>query len=369
MPLIPASTKTLHMSILTRYLAFKFLGTFLMLFIGVSISFQALSLLAQSADILAGEGASFKSLIRYSYLNWPQLATQLPPFVALIAALITYATFNQRSEIIIMKSAGISPFKIVRPLVLAAGFIAVGHFVFNEFVVVPTTIRLSQWQDTDYAMVDRPMPPVSTDTWASEGGSLIRVRSVTRNGTILDDVTYYQKDEDGLILQVVNADFAAFDSGQWTLFDVKRFDIATHQVTAQSAADWPISLPPERFLALSLKRDTISFFDLVSTTRQLQEEGQSVTQLMAWLNQKLANPVSSMIMPFLGALAAFGVFRSGMLFMRIAASAALGFFFFVAENLLLALGQFGSLPATLAAWSPLALFLSIGIGIIVYAEE
>jgi lipopolysaccharide export system permease protein len=43
--------------------------------------------------------------------------------------------------------------------------------------------------------------------------------------------------------------------------------------------------------------------------------------------------------------------------------------FFVADNLLLALGQFGSLPAALAAWGPLALFLFLGVGIIVYAEE
>src|SRR5690606_15965939 len=87
--------------ILTRYLGLRFLSNFLMLFIGVSVAFQALSLLSESGDILAGDGASFHSLIRYTYLNWPQLATQLPPFVALLAALITYATLNQRSEIII----------------------------------------------------------------------------------------------------------------------------------------------------------------------------------------------------------------------------------------------------------------------------
>jgi len=355
--------------ILTRYLAVRFLTAFLMLFIGVSVAFQALSLLSESGDILAGEGASFHSLIRYTYLNWPQLATQLPPFIALLAALMTFATLNQRSEIIVMKSVGVSPFAIVRPLVLAAGVIAVCHFAFNEFVVVPTTKRLTQWQDADYSMVQKTMPSVSTDTWASEGGNLIRVRSVTRNGTILDDVTYFEKNKQDIMETVVTADFAAYVDGKWTLFDLTTFHISNHQLTRQSEAPWPITLPPERFLALSLQRDTVSFFNLAETARQLQAEGQSIAQLMSWLNQKLANPISSMIMPLLGALAAFGVFRGGMLFIRIALSAAIGFMFFVVDNLLLALGQFGSLPPVLAAWGPLALFLFLGIGIIVYAEE
>lgn len=357
------------LGVLTRYLAMRFLSTFLMLFIGVSVAFQALSLLSESGDILAGEGASFRSLIRYTYLNWPQLATQLPPFIALLAALMTFATLNQRSEIIVMKSVGISPFAIVRPLILAAGLIAVGHFLFNEFVVVPTTRHLTQWQDTGYSMVQKQMPSVSTDTWASEGGNLIRVRAVTRSGTILDDVTYFEKNPQGIMETVTTADFAAYVDGKWTLFDLSTFRVSNHAVTRAAEAPWPISLPPERFLALSLNRDTISFFNLAETARQLQAEGQSITQLMAWLNQKLASPVSSMIMPLLGALAAFGVIRGGMLFVRIAAAAAIGFMFFVVDNLLLALGQFGSLPAVLAAWGPLALFLFLGIGIIVYAEE
>lgn len=364
-----ATASTFRPSVLTRYLALKFLASFFMLFIGISVAFQALSLLAESGEILAGEGASFRSLIRYTYLNWPQLATQLPPFVALLASLMTFATLNQRSEIIVMKSVGVSPFAIIRPLVLAAGVIAVGHFLFNEFVVVPTSKILTQWQDNGYAMVDKPLPSASTDTWASEGGNLIRVRAVTLNGTILDDVTFYHKDDKGLMDEVSTADFAAFVDGKWTLFDVKTFHIASHTVTTQAEAPWPITLPPERFLALSLQRDTISFFDLVKTARQLQAEGQSITQLMAWLNQKLANPISAMIMPFLGALVAFGVFRGGMMFIRIVICAAIGFMFFVVDNLLLALGQFGSLPAVLSAWGPLALFLCLGIGIVVYAEE
>lgn len=356
-------------AVILRYLAQRFAGSFLMLFIGISLVLQALNLLAESGDILAGDGASGLSLIRYIYLNWPQLATQLPPFVSLLAALITFAALNQRSEIIVMKASGMSPFHIVRPLVMAGALVAVAHFLFNEFVVVPTTEELRQWQAQDYAMGESGMPPTPTDTWAMEDGTMIRVRSVTRNGTILDDVTLYRQDADGLMSQVVNADFAAHVDDRWTLFDVSTFDVANHTVTSKAEMAWSTALPPERFLALSLQRDTISFFELAGTIGDLDREGQPTNQLTAWLHQKLAGPAAAAIMPLLGAVAAFGVFRGGLLFVRITAGAILGFTYFVVDNLLLALGQFGSLPPPLAAWAPVALFLCIGIGIIVYAEE
>lgn len=355
--------------VLLRYLGRRFMGTFLLLFIGVSLALQGLSILAESGEILAGEGASFFSLVRFTWLNLPQLAAQLPPFTVLIAALMTFATLNQRSEITVMKAVGMSPFRIVRPLVVAAAVIAVGHFLLNEFIVVPATKELNQWRAADYAMVDREMPPAPTDTWAIEDRTSIRVRAVTRNGTILDDIILYRKGPQGLLSAVVTADFAAFVDGQWTLFDVRTFDIASHRIETVQDMPWSTDLPPERFLALSLQRETISFFNLLDTAHQLQQEGQAVTNLVAWLNQKLAGPVSSLVMPILGALAAFGVYRGGVLFLRITAGAALGFAFFVVDNLLLALGQFGTLPPVLAAWAPVALFLCIGLGIIVFAEE
>jgi lipopolysaccharide export system permease protein len=254
--------------VILRYLAQRFVGVFLMLFIGISLVLQALNLLSESGDVLAGAEASTLSLLRYTYLNWPQLATQLPPFVTLLAALITFAALNQRSEIIVMKAAGVSPFHIVRPLVVVGGLVALAHFLFNEFVVVPTTVELRQWQAIDYAMDGRDMPPAPTDTWAMDDGTTIRVRSVTLNGTILDGVTLYRKSGEGLMNQVVNADFAAYVDGSWTLFDVNTFNIANHTMNSQSEMAWVISLPPERLLALSLQRETTSFFDLADVVRQ-----------------------------------------------------------------------------------------------------
>jgi len=71
----------------------------------------------------------------------------------------------------------------------------------------------------------------------------------------------------------------------------------------------------------------------------------------------------------LAALAAFGLARSGQVLMRAAAGMALGFAYFVIDNLSLALGNVGAYPAWLAAWAPFVLFLLIGEAVLVRSEE
>jgi lipopolysaccharide export system permease protein len=74
-------------------------------------------------------------------------------------------------------------------------------------------------------------------------------------------------------------------------------------------------------------------------------------------------------MPLLGAVAAFGLARSGQLLLRAVIGMALGFAFFVVDNFGLAMGNLGAYPAWLAAWGPFMLFLMIGEAVLVRTEE
>ena len=74
-------------------------------------------------------------------------------------------------------------------------------------------------------------------------------------------------------------------------------------------------------------------------------------------------------MPLLGAIAAFGLARSGP------AAAARGdrhgarLRLFVADNFSLAMGNLGAYPPLVAAWAPFLLFLLIGETVLIRTEE
>ena len=84
---------------------------------------------------------------------------------------------------------------------------------------------------------------------------------------------------------------------------------------------------------------------------------------------KFSAPLSALLMPLLGALAAFGLARSGQLLIRGVAATALGFAYFVADNAAIAIGNFGGYPPLIAAWAPLLLFALIGETVLIRTEE
>ena len=76
-----------------------------------------------------------------------------------------------------------------------------------------------------------------------------------------------------------------------------------------------------------------------------------------------------MLMRLLGAVAGFGIARSGQLFIRAVIGMALGFAYFVADNFALAIGNLGAYPPFLAAWAPFLLFFLIGEAVLLRTEE
>ena len=71
----------------------------------------------------------------------------------------------------------------------------------------------------------------------------------------------------------------------------------------------------------------------------------------------------------MGAVAAFGIARSGKLFIRAVIGMALGFLYFVADNFALAMGNLGAYPPFLAAWAPfLVAFIVATITAMSYLE-
>jgi lipopolysaccharide export system permease protein len=118
-----------------------------------------------------------------------------------------------------------------------------------------------------------------------------------------------------------------------------------------------------------VKPDEHGFTDLRQSIAELEAAGRATDEARAGLWHKVSGPLSVVLMPVLAALAAFGLARSGQVLLRAAAGMALGFTYFVVDNLSLALGNAGAYPAFLAAFAPFFLFLLIGESLLIRSEE
>lgn len=330
---------------------------------------QALDLLGESGKILAVDGNSESDLWVYVGLRAPEIIARFLPFSVLLGTIITLATLNQNSEIIAMKAAGLSAHQILAPLILASMAIAIISFLFNDNIVAPNTAKLKIWQDVEYAEI--PLDDGNqNNVWVREGDDIFKVGTVVGTGadTILNDVKIYIRQKSGL-RTIISAETATYNGDGWELRDATSFNVLT--ASEDGVSDFIVGrgIAPTRFQLTKVNGNGLSFMQLQAAIRDLQLSGRRTDSLEAILWHKISGPLSAILMPLLGAVAAFGLARSGALFFRAVMGMALGFAYFVADNFALAMGNLGAYPPLIAAWAPLLLFFLIGEAVLVKTEE
>ena len=247
--------------------------------------------------------------------------------------------------------------------------VALASFAFNDRIVSRATATLDRWQRAEYGPI--PVERNGADNvWVRDGDHLIHAESVTgrANATRLFNVTIYNR-SGGSLLAIVRAPRAIPQAGGWTLIQATRFDVASGMRSSLGNVQVGAGVRPEQFTLSNVSADGMSFRRLWRAIGELREAGRPTAALQAGLWHKIAGPLSTMLMPLLGAVAAFGLARSGRLFVRAVIGMALGFAYFVADNFGLAMGNLGAYPPLLAAWGPFFLFLLIGEAVLIQTEE
>ncbi|HWH16959.1 MAG TPA: LPS export ABC transporter permease LptG [Allosphingosinicella sp.] len=351
------------------YMARTFLLRSLAVLAALVLILMTLDLLGESGKILARPGNGDAELWRYVSLRIPMLVARFLPFSVLLGTLITLATLNQNSEIVSMKAAGISAHQIIAPLVLASMFVAVISFLFNERVVTRAAATLSAWEAVDYG----PVPPstgVSSNVWVRQGDDLILARQVSGRGesTLVRGITIYHRDG-GILHTVIRADAARPSGDGWLLEKAETFDVNGTSVRREARMTGLAGVEPDQFTLAKVDPEEQDFLTLRKSIADLQVSGRPTEALEAGLWHKISGPLSAVLMPLLAGVAAFGLARSGQLFVRAVIGMALGFAYFVADNFALAMGNFGAYPPLLAAWGPFVLFLLVGETVLIRTEE
>ena len=351
------------------YVVKLFLTRSLAVLVALVLILMTLDLLGESGKILAVPGNGDAELWQYVALRVPLLTARFLPFSVLLGTLIAFTGLNQHSEVIAMKAAGISAHQILAPLIVASVGIAAVAFVFNETVVVKAARTVTAWSDNDY----RPIPPdndLLSNVWVLVGNDLVRARQVVgqHQGLRATGLSIYDR-EGGTLHRVVDAEHARPEGNAWRLDNVRIYDSTMNLVRRHDRITALPGVEPERLTLAKVDPDQLDFFTLKDRIEQMERAGRPTEEARAGLWHKISGPLSTLLMPLLAAVAAFGLARSGQVLLRATVGMALGFAYFVADNFSLAMGNVGAYPPLLAAWAPFVLFLLIGETVLIRSEE
>ena len=356
---------------LTWYLGKTFMFRILAVLVMLVLVLMMLDLLSNTGDILAYPGNGEAELMRYVSLRVPQLVARFLPYSVLLATIITLATFNQNSEVIAMKAAGLSAHQILAPLVLAATLVAGLSFFFNERIVTRANASFKAWEAAEYGPIADD-PSQRSNIYLNDGNDVMLAQSVAGSGaaTVMRGVTFYERDDDGMIVRQLRAPVARWADPGWRLEQARQFDVGS---AAASDLARPITVAPgitiEQITLRRIDADAEPIGQLATSIEAMSAAGRRTAELEGKWWHKISGPLSTLLMPLLGAVAGFGLARSGHLLARAVIGMALGFAFFVVDNAALAMGSFGGYPPLLAAWAPFVLFFLVGETVLIRTEE
>ena len=123
------------------YLLKTFLGLFLMTFL-ICIFILLMQFVWMHVKDLVGKGVEISVLAEFFVYAVATLVPLALPLAILLASLMTFGNLGEHFELTAMKSAGVSLFRIMRPLAITIGFLSVFAFYFSNNVLPVSQVKL-----------------------------------------------------------------------------------------------------------------------------------------------------------------------------------------------------------------------------------
>ncbi len=374
-----------------RYVSRSLLGHLALTLFGFVAFMLLLEMMNRGDEVVARHGHSAAALIKYAALRLPDLASFILPFAVLIATLLMLAKFARNNEIMALKASGFSFYHLLLSLVPVALLVGFLHFLISDQVVPRTSQTLREWDASAQAAAPvaaetivpdaasaaagststAPFRPTNEAIWVRDGESNVRIEAVLAEGTELHGVTVFKRTTDAMLSERLLAERAEYDGANWRLFNVQRLSLAggsEREPAHLAVLAWETSLTPGHLADLAADPATLSLTEVWRYVSSPDVGNRPVDFHETWFLRKLAVPLVTLMMVLLAAPVAQGLQRHGGLGAGLAVGVGLGFLYFVADGLLLTLGEIGSIPPVIAAWSPTVLFGALGIAALLKIE-
>jgi lipopolysaccharide export system permease protein len=93
-------------------------------------------------DDFVGKGVGFGIMAEFFFHAAMSLVPLSLPLSILIGSLMTFGNLSERLELMAMKAAGVSLFRIMRPLIVAISILAIASFYFSDHVLPNAQVRM-----------------------------------------------------------------------------------------------------------------------------------------------------------------------------------------------------------------------------------
>jgi LPS export ABC transporter permease LptG len=273
---------------------------------------------------------------------------------------------ERSNEITAVKATGISIYRVVTPVLVAAAIMAAGLFFADQFYLPHTNKR----QEALHNQI-KGKPPQTylrpDRKWIfGQNNDIYYYQFFDADRDQFANVTVFQLDPASFaITRRIHAERAQWnkDLNRWVyeqgwqrslhtsaIADYRAFDVATFPELSET---------PGYFKKEVKQYSEMNYEELRRYIHDLQQSGFDVVRLRVQLQKKLSYPVITLVMAILAIPFALTTGKKGTV-TGVAVALGIAVFYTVVSRLFEAMGDLSQLPPALAAWSPDLIFCLLG---------
>jgi lipopolysaccharide export system permease protein len=345
-------------------------------FLAVFFAFTAIVFLFDFIELLRRAAtkadAPFAVIVRLSLLKLPHMAQELIPFVVLFATMLTFWRLTRSHELTVVRAAGVSVWQFLLPALALALLIGAVRVTLLNPMAAALYSRFEQVEAKTLRGRTSMLAVSPTGFWLREVDShtnaIIHAQRMSSRDMELYEVIFFNLVGKDKFASRIDAATARLESGMWIMRDAW---ISSPEQPERFEAEYrlPTEMTLERIQESFASPETISFWDLPGFINTLEAADFSAVRHRLHYQRLLSGPLLLFAMVLVAASFSLRAPRRGGGQMLLAFGTLIGFVLFFISNLVAALGQSGSIPVQLAAWTPAGISTLLGVTLLLHLED
>jgi len=340
---------------LYRYLAARVARAAFAVLASLLVLIVLIDLVELLRSLGARPGVGFADILLMALLRAPKLAEALMPFVFLFGCMWAMAGLNRRSELVVMRAAGLSAWRIMTPALSVAAAAGLATVLVINPIGAGLMDRAERMRSASSGERADLVTLTAGGLWLRQTDgdrtAVIHADRLEEKGLFLEEVTVFLYDGDDGFQRRLDAATGQLRNGDLLLFDCY---INKPDQSAEFKEQYSLPTPfsEAQLREGSAPPETMSVWELPRFIRLAKDAGfPAVRHEMHWHNL-LATPFKLCAMALIAGAFAMQQRRGGGGFQLVLLGVAAGFGLYVAAELAEAVGESGLNIVALAAWTP-----------------
>ena len=318
----------------------------------ILISFRSINVLVDELGYLGRADYQMLEIIYVVLLRTPGFMYEVFPISLLLGGLMALGGLARNREIIALRAAGVSIWRLFRSLV-KSGIILVLVGLFIGEVVAPGMLQQSEQLRAKWLKYPSILQ-TKYGIWLRDANTFVNIRRIRPDGE-LRNITTYHFSEDGSLGLMRNALRAEYSvSKGWILRNVRETRFEDPKVYSRTVSEVPMEahLDSDMMTKLGVDPQILSIIDLYEYNSFLRRNEQSVPEYEVAFWSKLAIPALSILMLILAMPFALSTLRDTDIPRRLMMGAIVGVVVFLINKSANFIGIIYNVSPIALAWGP-----------------